>query len=848
MGTLGNKRKPTTKGKPASDFKRLKAKVGKKVAKAVNETDTSFRKASLYVSHQSMTAQPANAILSQKGRSLADLSLQFGHPAGTARHSVVKGLINIVKENAATNLRAHLHCLIQIGCKALVDDQDAVRKAGYTLLAELMIRNEKSTLVPFKSLLVAYTSSSLHSLDRDMRFDGAKAVGLICSFFGPLLHESILALLPPFVSLLSDRERKKDFGIILESLVALLSIPVSSNQLGRSFEAQENLENQTTNYLFLAGGRSRNAVIQQNQRFTQHSEEIGALARILSTNDEMVTDNDQFNSEKYHKLTEARSLYKTVRDIQVKLCDVLVEMIDEESEDYSSTRKFQFSFEEVKSLMQAIQVTYTVRNALNCRDQNPTISLDIRTANSLLEIFPIKGDAKIGVPATSDRDDTVNAVITRTLLNLVLAAGNVEGSKDWIEKLLTYWLPSVPANGDIGMSAIQVEVVQEILQSLPKQVTIFTTFSHKIHQELHKCFFKSPDKRVARSLPGRKAAVMLADICLYQVMEMKEVEAEDQTLMALIQCLPFYLKAWSVDFENDSSKTIDALRSIATYGSHVVRTLLRDNVSSILDKETDGDQPPTSLFEKYSPKLQMSFLGLIRVLESPPRSALRALAVFCVSGNDKNESRIDDEIVVMVSSIRKTIPMTDYFSFLIGSMGVPSNGSEIPVLMDENEFELTLLSLDHRVMRAAKAIVECGSLNSLKMLKPQLLKWMEIFNCDDPSVMHVLRSRASLCLLSLLILDLRRMHFPLDDIADVGEILELCFRASRNLLIFLSKMRDSNPYLEGKFLSTISSLAGLSFGFADKLESILHGMPLGERETGRSLEIMTKLKRPNKIL
>ena len=97
-------------GGQQSDFKRLKAKVGKKAPKPLNLTDTSFKAASLHVAGQAAVTDRGDndssfgdSLVSSRGRTLAELISQLGHPASAVRHSAMKGLENVSSKQSPSN-------------------------------------------------------------------------------------------------------------------------------------------------------------------------------------------------------------------------------------------------------------------------------------------------------------------------------------------------------------------------------------------------------------------------------------------------------------------------------------------------------------------------------------------------------------------------------------------------------------------------------------------------------------------------------------------------------------------------------------------------------------------------
>jgi pre-rRNA-processing protein IPI1 len=264
--TTAVKRKKSSGGgnKPAADFKRIKAKVGKRAIKPANVTDTSFQAASIHVRTQAVevtsstsaaaaAADGGGALLltSSRGKTLQELASQLQHPAPNVRLSAAKGLYDAVVTVSTNNnnnstaatataahavIQAHLVILIPAIGQCLLDETDAVRRLGLNILQHVLRtlsssqnhqpnkdsdknRSSASTsstasttttattraLRPFGNLLLAFLSSCLNSLDRDVRKDGAMAIAAVARAAPALVApHAANSLLPAIVRLFED--------------------------------------------------------------------------------------------------------------------------------------------------------------------------------------------------------------------------------------------------------------------------------------------------------------------------------------------------------------------------------------------------------------------------------------------------------------------------------------------------------------------------------------------------------------------------------------------------------------------------------------------------------------------
>ena len=99
----------------SSDFKTIKAKVGKRAPVKANVTDTSFKSAGLHISKQvgisnnnnnnndSTTTYSASSVTTRSGISIHQLLMQFKHPTIAVRISALKSFKNLLMEDMISN-------------------------------------------------------------------------------------------------------------------------------------------------------------------------------------------------------------------------------------------------------------------------------------------------------------------------------------------------------------------------------------------------------------------------------------------------------------------------------------------------------------------------------------------------------------------------------------------------------------------------------------------------------------------------------------------------------------------------------------------------------------------------
>ena len=190
----------------SSDFKRIKAKVGKRAPKKLNDTETNFQSTSLHVRKQVVNIHDDNSsgekggnktntvrlLVSSQGRSISDLSLQLSHPAAAVRRSAAKGIQDAVVQNTSSiivendddfeddverrttmmmvrMMRAHLSELVPVVAKCCIDADGDVRAIGLTVLQYIVNKlitasASSESLSTAATIAAGKSNSSSHSL------------------------------------------------------------------------------------------------------------------------------------------------------------------------------------------------------------------------------------------------------------------------------------------------------------------------------------------------------------------------------------------------------------------------------------------------------------------------------------------------------------------------------------------------------------------------------------------------------------------------------------------------------------------------------------------------------------
>ena len=192
----------------AGDFKRRKAKVGRKL-KPANVTDTSFKTGTVRLTEQRSLADKSAALVTRRNLDLHDLLKRVKHYDSTRRKDALWGLRELYATHGHTSklLQRSLGIVFRSISNTMVDVEKDVRQALFTLLEVVLpCINISSMAAPFVQRLIAYCGSAMTSMEREIRMDAVRFVDLLLEWNRPSIRttQHTLSLLPSLVSVLSS--------------------------------------------------------------------------------------------------------------------------------------------------------------------------------------------------------------------------------------------------------------------------------------------------------------------------------------------------------------------------------------------------------------------------------------------------------------------------------------------------------------------------------------------------------------------------------------------------------------------------------------------------------------------
>jgi pre-rRNA-processing protein IPI1 len=686
------------KGAQQSDFKRIKAKVGKKALKPANVTDTSFKAVAVQVKNQQADSLNAK-LLSERGHSIQQLATQLNHPAAAVRTSAIRGLANVV-DSHGESLKAHLSILLPAVAKCCVDQHDTVRQLGLGVLKTILTSAtcEEQVMRPFLPLLTAYTTSALNSLDRSTRLDGARAVEILSTSLPSLMGSQAETLLPAFVTLLSDyhsqrrptaatTKRKSKSGsnengrlVILQSLVALLNTVPQKNTL-----TNDGFVHQNHDVVFVPGGRTVNALLLagREERSVRPIQSISELPSFIGGSLDTVSFKQQSPS------------VDVANDIVSKLRDIFIELSQRGGTQGSKGGILlsALDIEELSLLNQAISLFW---NAYCCgmilhdgNDSEQSLEKGFTSVLSLMmESFPAWQQSTNADLVT--KCALLNTDICATLMDI---GGHLEANSkeiNWSRKVLDYLLPRL---GSDAMVPLQGDTIVNVLSNLfllksdTREFTLTEKTRRKILQNVCDAFFvENIEADFARLASSRRAVSLILAMLENENYILESGNAFDESLQMAIKTLPFYLKAWKGDFLVESRELLSGLQDVSrrlvpdNQSDEAVLDCLRKGMSLLFEvpkrlKRQKKIPRTQSIFELYPEETQRQVLGLLVMIQSPSEATINDLGYICsrcgtsdVGGSVSDT--IADAVLYSVHSVRRSMPMQAYLAFIIKTIGV----------------------------------------------------------------------------------------------------------------------------------------------------------------------------------
>lgn len=778
-------------GNSKSDFKRIKAKVGKRALKT-NDTDVSFQSASLYIAGQSIQnaskTVDASSVLSSRGKSLLELSAQLNHPATAMRASALKGMQDIAKKQSPDSLLPHLSILLPACVHSCVDEDGDVRSLGLDVLTTLLSKQQERSIQPFGTLLAARISSALNSLDPPTRIDGVRMARMISSTCPTLTRRFATRLLPPFVALLADSRTRDSIDEVLQALILLLRVQRNDTNTRRTqasacFPTNDKLRSQ--DHIYGPGGRSRNSIVLADRLYHELPLPVASITRLPTV--------DRQSRLKLVNTPPPTAGSNIMTILLSRLRDVLVESTNQELEvpggpptGAPNNTVDGVNLSRTILILRAIRLIHlcnsTEEGDGDTQDEEFE-KLSRKIVTLLMELFPMAQNFNgAGEANSSNPEDEANVAIATTVLDVVFIpsffkashgscfSAHKEKSREWMQTICFHVVPrtALLAKDPNSESSPDVDITCKLLRCLSKDRHGALAFD-QILRMLKEGFLDGGDAALARSNAGRRVAVIVIELLKENNLSLADISNSPTsvTLTKFVVMMPFFLQAWAVDFMYESQMVLNVLHSLVRQEDNnsddPILASLRENCDKLVCRR-GSFSPRLSVFEMYPYSLKKTFMGFLVMLRKPSASTLKALSAICGRSMTIENDTLGvtvatvDLILESVFCVRQSLPMQAYLTFLISSIGMSSHGKQVVIATSDsaqqtgasenNVLESVLFSLDPILNRVGRVLVRSGSpTRVLEMLLPQLSIWQRSVAVGESSMVYIVRMRASLVVL-----------------------------------------------------------------------------------------------------
>ncbi|PWZ02458.1 hypothetical protein BCV70DRAFT_196701 [Testicularia cyperi] len=160
-----------------ADFQKTKLKLGKGKQTANNATDTSFKARTIALPQQSITSDKSGKLVTSRNLTLSDLAQQLRHYSANVRKEAVVGVREILTLHPVLITSAVGQILPDLS-RCIGDDEGAVRKQLYSLLAWLLPLVPPQLLGPYHNTLLLFTTSALSHIYPEVRLDALRVLDI----------------------------------------------------------------------------------------------------------------------------------------------------------------------------------------------------------------------------------------------------------------------------------------------------------------------------------------------------------------------------------------------------------------------------------------------------------------------------------------------------------------------------------------------------------------------------------------------------------------------------------------------------------------------------------------------
>lgn len=388
----------------------------------------------------------------------------------------------------------------------------------------------------------------------------------------------------------------------------------------------------------------------------------------------------------------------------------------------------------------------------------------------------------------TEADDSAEKVATTMLLNVVRKLVLPHGLQSGID----YYLLANPLK--------RLELLESFAGTFFPRLAFPSTFDEKVRKNCdiysltlsggveEKLFHLAP------TATGMTAAMLLTTLITQSAdrlldptshQDNKLHEKSSLLLLQMASVLPLYVSSWEERLPNETGLVLASLISLVRQWSESSdgEVLEDDSVLPIsmalnhlclglrnsLEVLYTANKKMSSIFERLPEQVQKLCVGLVGLLKSPSGASVKSLSIICSKSFARQQASINDPgedvwisnsmaiyIMEVVSSLRKTMPMPTYLTFLLDSSGI-ERASSTSVLRQQavgrdGDTVTDQFSYDRPVNYLCRFLtISCDqpSAKVLPMIFPVLRKWLSSTSAStNDTVKQLIQARAATSILS----------------------------------------------------------------------------------------------------
>jgi len=444
-------------------------------------------------------------------------------------------------------------------------------------------------------------------------------------------------------------------------------------------------------------------------------------------------------------------------------------------------------------------------DGVSCQQREQVIRTTLQIASLLLECLPFGCDSDVFTEEMWLTADEMNAVLCCTVCAIADACTPADSSnrsdklnldkerKIWIKKVASYVRTSMESlstanSGNDPAGRIPTEMQQKsslvlyvfrklVLKTHGRQPLIWqdSRLRTTLIETFFALLFSGDNGNVRPKLSSALARQgFLVGQELIAVLDFDLVRCSEEygsSVLDLVQSVPHYLAAWDDNYILESRCAVSLLHDV------VRRTRMQEDcptsrlfdqlaldLRKLIDSPSSG-QP--SALERYPEGLQRSLVSVIILLGRQLSPGTSSLGKMCARGRLRLgdtfvSSSSASFIVQALHSVRKSISMQSYLTFIVESTGFlllreSMIATDSPA-SSRNDTAKTfpwkrLVSLDEGLREACSCLIDCGSSKVLPKLQPLVIEWLSKTCSQGTLYSDLLRLRGVLAILAALCLD-----------------------------------------------------------------------------------------------